>query len=330
MSFFNADTLISGTDGLVLKDLGTASTTPASGFGSIYVNNDVLYFKKDDGTSVNLSEGSGSGSLSLTGSTADSLVSVNDSTTLQSESDILFDSSNSNLTIKSSTVGLPKLELQNLANSTRGGSLQFNLEKSSISSSDVLGSIEFNNKMMLNGGGGGGGGGAPSEVIINTYSNIHATMTQLKFNVNDANKNPLVLEDSLSIFGRMGFNTDSNFYTNITTLPSGTSSSSPSDTEYSALIVYDPSSAPTTYTQIYINITTTSAQLSSTYPTLLRILVKRNSSNEYLTVYWSGKSNYSSSKLASQSDFSIREGQYAEFIYFPSDGLFYLKKSSGT
>ena len=54
MSFFNADVRVTGTDGLILKDLGTSATTPSSGFGSIYVNGDVPYFINDSGTSIPL------------------------------------------------------------------------------------------------------------------------------------------------------------------------------------------------------------------------------------------------------------------------------------
>ena len=63
MSFFNADTLVSGTDGLLLKDLGDNATTPSSGYGTVYVNADALYFKSDDGTATNLLSSGGASAL---------------------------------------------------------------------------------------------------------------------------------------------------------------------------------------------------------------------------------------------------------------------------
>ena len=54
MSFFNADILVSSTDGLLLKDLGDNATTPSSGYGSVYVNDDAIYFKSDGGNTTNL------------------------------------------------------------------------------------------------------------------------------------------------------------------------------------------------------------------------------------------------------------------------------------
>jgi len=66
MSFFNADVLVSGTDGLLLKDIGQVATTPNTGYGSLYVNGDVLYFKTDGGTSTNLLSGGSSGISNLT------------------------------------------------------------------------------------------------------------------------------------------------------------------------------------------------------------------------------------------------------------------------
>jgi hypothetical protein len=60
MSFFNADVLVSGTDGLLLKDIGQVATTPNSGYGSLYVNGDVLYFKTDGGTATDLLSGGSS------------------------------------------------------------------------------------------------------------------------------------------------------------------------------------------------------------------------------------------------------------------------------
>ena len=55
-------TLSSGVFTLVpikLKDLGGVADTPASGYGSLYVNSDVLYFKNDSGTVTNLLSGGG-------------------------------------------------------------------------------------------------------------------------------------------------------------------------------------------------------------------------------------------------------------------------------
>ena len=46
------------SDGILIKDNGDVST-PASGYGSIYVNSDVLYFKTDGGTATNLLAGGG-------------------------------------------------------------------------------------------------------------------------------------------------------------------------------------------------------------------------------------------------------------------------------
>ena len=45
---------------LHLKDIGGVSDTPASGYGSLYVNSDVLYIKTDGGTATNLLAGGGS------------------------------------------------------------------------------------------------------------------------------------------------------------------------------------------------------------------------------------------------------------------------------
>ena len=44
---------------ILLKDLGGAGDTPASGYGALYVNGDVLYFKTDGGTETNLLAGGG-------------------------------------------------------------------------------------------------------------------------------------------------------------------------------------------------------------------------------------------------------------------------------
>ena len=42
-----------------LKDIGGTSDTPPSGYGSLYVNSDVLYFKTDGGAETNLLSGGG-------------------------------------------------------------------------------------------------------------------------------------------------------------------------------------------------------------------------------------------------------------------------------
>ncbi len=46
------------SDGILIKDNGDVST-PASGYGTLYVNSDVLYFKTDGGTATNLLSGGG-------------------------------------------------------------------------------------------------------------------------------------------------------------------------------------------------------------------------------------------------------------------------------
>tara|TARA_Y100001951_G_scaffold77513_1_gene64851 strand:- start:2794 stop:4410 length:1617 start_codon:yes stop_codon:yes gene_type:complete len=53
--------LIFEGDGLVIKDNGDVDT-PASGYGTLYVNSDVLYFKTDGGTATNLLSGGGGAS----------------------------------------------------------------------------------------------------------------------------------------------------------------------------------------------------------------------------------------------------------------------------
>jgi hypothetical protein len=54
--------LIFEGDGLVIKDNGDVDT-PASGYGTLYVNSDVLYFKTDGGTATNLLSGGGASAL---------------------------------------------------------------------------------------------------------------------------------------------------------------------------------------------------------------------------------------------------------------------------
>jgi hypothetical protein len=83
MSFFNGDILASSSDGIVLKDLGTVATTPSSGYGTIYVNGDALYFKSDGGTATDLtSVGFGNKTIILS----------NPSTSSESPTDIAYNS----------------------------------------------------------------------------------------------------------------------------------------------------------------------------------------------------------------------------------------------
>lgn len=89
MSFFNADTLISGTDGLIFKDLGEIATTPSSGYGCIYVNADVLYFRTDGGTSTNLLAGGGG-----TPGGSDNQVQFNNSSSFGGSSNLTWDDTN--------------------------------------------------------------------------------------------------------------------------------------------------------------------------------------------------------------------------------------------
>lgn len=51
--------VIASNGSIQMKDLGTAGTTPASGFGGLYVNGDNLYFINDSGTSAQLNAGGG-------------------------------------------------------------------------------------------------------------------------------------------------------------------------------------------------------------------------------------------------------------------------------
>ena len=248
--------------------------------------------------------------LSLSGNTLNSLVGVSGDNSLVSQSSMLFDSTTSNLTIKSTTSSEPKIELQNLANSTKGGTLHFNLEKSAVNTTDVIGSIEFNNKNLIG--------------TTTTYSNIHATSSNLEVKVN--NNTPLIIGNTYSLLGGMGFNTNNDYYSTITDFTSPTSSS-PQFIDYKPFIVFAPTSYPLSSTTYYINVSTS---ISTDYPTILRILVKKDSANDdyYLTVSWLGSSNHSTSNLASQYDFSIGEGRYAEFLYFPDSSKYYVNKAS--
>lgn len=107
MSFFNADVLVSGTDGLLLKDIGQAATTPNSGYGSLYVNGDVLYFKTDGGTATNLLSSGGAST-----SSANSFTAVQ---TITSDNDGEF-------------VALKLINQSDAANTTGVVSLEFDLE----------------------------------------------------------------------------------------------------------------------------------------------------------------------------------------------------------
>ena len=57
---------IDAAQGLHLKDLGGHADTPASGFGVIYVNGDVPYFKTDGGTATSMIAGGSGASAPLT------------------------------------------------------------------------------------------------------------------------------------------------------------------------------------------------------------------------------------------------------------------------
>jgi hypothetical protein len=74
MSFFNADIRVTGSDGLVLKDLGTNATTPGSGLGTLYLNSGQVYIRNSSGSDTSLSSGGGGG-----GSTAADDITVGDS-----------------------------------------------------------------------------------------------------------------------------------------------------------------------------------------------------------------------------------------------------------
>ena len=55
MSFFNADIRVTGSDGLILKDLTTNATTPNDGFGTVYLNDGTLYIRTSNGIDTSLS-----------------------------------------------------------------------------------------------------------------------------------------------------------------------------------------------------------------------------------------------------------------------------------
>jgi len=112
MSFFNADTLVSGTDGLLLKDLGTTATTPSSGYGSLYVNSDALYFVNDSGSSTNLL--SGGSARSVAGDTDNGIITwVTSDNTFAAEANFTYDGTN--LTMTSSSSDGTNLKIDNTA-----------------------------------------------------------------------------------------------------------------------------------------------------------------------------------------------------------------------
>ena len=67
---------IDAAQGLHLKDLGTHASTPASGFGVIYVNGDVPYFKTDGGTATSMIAGGSGGAVSAVANGADNRVAT--------------------------------------------------------------------------------------------------------------------------------------------------------------------------------------------------------------------------------------------------------------
>jgi hypothetical protein len=87
---------IDAAQGLHLKDLGTHASTPSSGFGVIYVNGDVPYFKTDGGTATSMI-GGGGGSTSPGGS--DTQIQYNNGGSFGGVASMTFDDSQGNLTI---------------------------------------------------------------------------------------------------------------------------------------------------------------------------------------------------------------------------------------
>ena len=79
---------------LTLKDIGTHADTPASGFGVIYVNGDVPYFKTDGGTATSMIGGGGG---SPGGS--DTQVQYNNGGSFGGVASLTFDDSSGHLTI---------------------------------------------------------------------------------------------------------------------------------------------------------------------------------------------------------------------------------------
>ena len=95
MSFFNGDILASSSDGIVLKDLGAVATNPSSGYGTLYVNSNKLYFKNNDGgsyTTTDLTSGGGSTTISgnTTEVTSNPSTNENNPTSITNNSIILF------------------------------------------------------------------------------------------------------------------------------------------------------------------------------------------------------------------------------------------------
>ena len=81
--------------GLHLKDLGGHANTPASGYGVIYVNGDVPYFKTDGGTATSMI--AGGGSTSPGGS--DTQIQYNNGGSFGGVASMTFDDSSGHLTI---------------------------------------------------------------------------------------------------------------------------------------------------------------------------------------------------------------------------------------
>jgi hypothetical protein len=94
MSFFNGDILASSSDGIVLKDLGTAATNPSSGYGTLYINSNKLYFKNNDGGSYTTTDLTSGGSTTISGNTTEvtSIPSTDETnpTSITNNSIILF------------------------------------------------------------------------------------------------------------------------------------------------------------------------------------------------------------------------------------------------
>ena len=92
MSFFNADIRVTGSDGLILKDLTTNATTPNDGFGTVYLNDGTLYIRTSNGVDTSLSGGGGGGGgVSLTGSTDNTICTVTGTDAIAGEANLTFD-----------------------------------------------------------------------------------------------------------------------------------------------------------------------------------------------------------------------------------------------
>ena len=81
--------------GLHLKDLGGHANTPASGYGVIYVNGDVPYFKTDGGTATSMIGGGGGGSPGG----SDTQIQYNNGGSFGGVASMTFDDSSGHLTI---------------------------------------------------------------------------------------------------------------------------------------------------------------------------------------------------------------------------------------